>query len=342
LESGLAVMNVLPAFQREGFCVLCQTSYCRRHNERLTHQILAWRTYVLYVYVVNLRSCHLRNLNTERFFYHLDTYSTWVLHIDSFIPVVEKNLFYLYYMKDNFSKQADVYAKYRPNYPKELYDFILNHVSKKDIAWDCATGNGQAAKELSAYFNKVEATDISQKQLDKAVTASNIIYSVQPAEQTNFAADTFDLITVSQALHWFNFEKFYSEITRVAKPGAWLAVWMYSLLRISPAIDAIVEKYHFETLRDYWDSERKYVDNNYTTIPFPFPEIKTPAFSIVYHWTLEDLAGYFNTWSALQKYMTAHAESPVPALMERISGHWTADEMKIVFPLHLRMGEIKK
>jgi hypothetical protein len=143
-------------------------------------------------------------------------------------------------------------------------------------------------------------------------------------------------------LHWFNFEKFYTEVRRVAKPGSWLAVWMYSLLRISPAIDAIVEAYHYETLHDYWDSERKYVDNNYTTIPFPFDEIDTPEFSIIYHWTREDLEGYFNTWSALQKYMSARSENPVPALMREIGQHWTGEKMKIVFPIRLRMAQIKK
>jgi ubiquinone/menaquinone biosynthesis C-methylase UbiE len=245
-------------------------------------------------------------------------------------------------MKDNFSRQADVYAKYRPSYPKELFDFIVGHVKQRAAAWDCATGNGQAAKELAAWFEKVEATDISQKQLDKAIATHNIIYSVQAAEQTAFADNSFDLITVSQALHWFNFEKFYTEARRVAKPGSWLAVWMYSLLRISPAIDTIIETYHYETLHDYWDNERKYVDNNYTTVPFPFPEINTPSFSITYHWTLEELEGYFNTWSALQKYITANEENPVPALIQRIGEQWTGAKMKIVFPIHLRMGQIKK
>src|SRR5689334_1149416 len=114
-------------------------------------------------------------------------------------------------MKDNFSKQASLYARYRPVYPPELFSFILNHIEKKDSAWDCATGNGQTAKELAKHFDKVHATDISQKQLDQAEQASNIFYSLQAAEQTNFSDNQFDLVTVSQALHWFDFDKFYTE-----------------------------------------------------------------------------------------------------------------------------------
>jgi ubiquinone/menaquinone biosynthesis C-methylase UbiE len=241
-------------------------------------------------------------------------------------------------MKDNFSTQADVYAKYRPNYPSGLFDFIMDHVMNRDSAWDCATGNGQSAKELSRYFKKVYATDISQKQLDNAFKADNIIYSVQSAEQTNFADQSIDLITVSQALHWFRFDDFYKEVNRVIRPGGCLAVWMYSLLRISPSIDAVIETYHFETLKDHWDPERKYVDDNYASVPFPYKEIKTPAFSISYQWTLDDLRGYFTTWSALQKFIKAMGRDPIPELMEKIKPHWKSERMEIVFPITLKLA----
>ena len=247
---------------------------------------------------------------------------------------------YLCYVKDNFSKQADLYASYRPAYPAALFDFIFQHVTNKKAAWDCATGNGQTAKELCRHFTQVFATDISQKQLNNAHQAENISYSIQPAEQTNFPDHTFDLITVSQALHWFDFDKFYKEVRRVGKPGSWLSVWMYSLLRITPEIDKIIENYHFDTLSSYWDKERKYVDNNYTTIGFPFDEIKTPAFSIGYEWTIRDLEGYLDTWSALQKFVAANNYSPVPELIRSIEPFWKAERMKIRFPVVMKMGRI--
>jgi len=245
-------------------------------------------------------------------------------------------------MKDNFSRQADIYAKYRPEYPSEIFDFIYSHLQEKKTAWDCATGNGQAAKELAKVFEKVYATDISQKQLDNAVQAVNIEYSVQPGEQTGFGDNSFDLVTISQALHWMKFEKFYKEVKRVAKPGAWFAAWMYALLQISPGIDALIHHHHFETLKDHWDYERKYVDDNYSNIPFPFEEIPCPVFQIRYKWTLEELEGYLNTWSALQKFIKANNDNPVDALMKKIRPLWTNEKMSILFPVHLRMGKILK
>ncbi|MGG9963908.1 class I SAM-dependent methyltransferase [Ferruginibacter sp. SUN106] len=245
-------------------------------------------------------------------------------------------------MKDNFSKQAAGYAKYRPQYPETLFTYIVDFVKEKNTAWDCGTGNGQTAAALSKYFNTVIATDISQQQIDNAYQANNIFYSLQPAEQTHLANKSIDLITVSQALHWFNFEQFYAEVNRVAKPGAVIAVWTYSLLQITPAIDAIIHHYHFNTLANYWDAERKYVDDNYASVPFPFEEENTPPFVIQLNWSLKDLEGYFYTWSALQKFITANSYSPVDALMEQIKPLWGAEEKReIIFPVHLRLGTIK-
>ena len=175
------------------------------------------------------------------------------------------------------------------------------------------------------------------------IKAENIFYSVQPAEQTNFSDNTFDLITVSQALHWFQFDKFYTEVKRVAKPGAWIAAWTYTLLNISSEIDAIITVHFYKnTLGQYWDKERKYVDEQYSTIPFPFKEIKTPVFKIHFEWTLQELEGFFNTWSALQKYITTNHVNPVENVIKEIQPYFMKEKMKIVFPVHLRMGQIEK
>src|SRR5437868_6193508 len=203
-------------------------------------------------------------------------------------------------MKDNFSAQAAGYARYRPGYPQELFDFVNAHVKGNTVAWDCATGNGQAAKFLSKHFKKVYATDISQKQLDNAWQAENIFYSIANEENPSLEKSSVDLVTVAQAIHWFDFEKFYKEVNRVARPGAALAVWTYSRLEISDKIEPIISDYHTEFLKDYWDAERKYVDDRYVDIPFPFDEVVTPQFNYTVNWSLQSLEGYLNTWSALQ------------------------------------------
>ena len=172
--------------------------------------------------------------------------------------------------KDLFSNQAELYAKYRPSYPKELIEYIVSFVNKKEMALDCATGNGQAAVLLAPFFQKVFAIDTSLKQISQAVNFKGITYLRGEAEKTSFDDNSFDLITVAQAYHWFEFDAFSAEATRIAKPGAIIAVWGYGLVRSTDrALENAISNFYTRVVGKYWDSERRYIDQGYTTIPLP-------------------------------------------------------------------------
>ena len=246
-------------------------------------------------------------------------------------------------MKDNFSNHAAVYAAFRPVYPIELYDFLLSLVVERNRAWDCGSGNGQVAGVLSDYFKQVDATDISQKQLDHAIKKPNINYQLAPAEKVNIAPRSINLVTVAQAIHWFNLDAFYKEVHRVCKPGCVIAVWCYSLLTVNEQVDKIIQYLYADTLGDqYWDAERRLVDDHYQTIPFPFDEIKAPEFSIRVSWTFEHLIGYLNSWSAVQHYIRDNNENPVEKINTELRDGWGKTEnQEVVFPLFLRVGKTK-
>jgi SAM-dependent methyltransferase len=243
-------------------------------------------------------------------------------------------------MKDYFSAHSQTYAAFRPTYPKELYDFIFEHVRSKGIAWDCATGNGQVAQFLASHFAKVYATDISQKQLDQATKKENIIYSVERAEKTGFPDHHFDLITVAQALHWFDRDAFYEEVKRVCKPGGILAVWGYAMISISPKIDELVMEFYNGTVGPYWDNARRLVEDEYRSIPFPFEIIPSPKFAIKVEWTLEQLAGYLTSWSATQGFIRERGFDPVGSLIESLEPFWPEPVAKVIFPVFLKLGRI--
>jgi SAM-dependent methyltransferase len=244
--------------------------------------------------------------------------------------------------KDNFSTQAATYQKFRPVYPPALYGEILKHVQEKNTAWDCGTGNGQVALVLADHFQKVVATDISERQLKNAPTKNNMEYLVCRAEKTDFPDHHFDLITVAQAIHWFDFDAFYQEVNRVGKPGSLLAVWGYSLLRIGPEIDALLRDFYNNEIGPYWDAERRLVDEQYKTIPFPFGEIKTQQpFAIEVQWGRDQFEGYLKTWSSVQKYLAKYKVNPVDGFMEKVKLLWDGKEVKKVgFPLFVRLGRI--
>lgn len=245
-------------------------------------------------------------------------------------------------MKDNFSSHASNYARFRPVYPQQLFDFLIPLVSQKNTAWDCGCGNGQVASVLSAYFKRVEATDISQKQMDHAVKKENIFYQEAPAENTSVPSGSVNLITVAQAIHWFNFEAFYSEARRVAAPGALLAIWCYNQLKVNSAADHLIHNLYADTLGDqYWDNERRYVEEKYQTIPFPFTELKVPDFEIEVSWSLDHLLGYLNSWSAVQHYIRKNNYNPVDQFIPGFRSAWGEnDVLPVKFPLYMRLGKI--
>jgi len=241
-------------------------------------------------------------------------------------------------MKDRFSQHAPQYAQFRPVYPKELYAFIFSKVKKFDCAWDAGTGNGQAARELAKKFKKVLGTDISSAQLSQAIKIDNVFYSIS-AEEIKLPPNSLDLITVAQAIHWFDVQKFFDCVVQVGKPNAVVAVWGYGLLSINPILDSPINHFYKNVVGSYWDPERKLIDNHYSTIPFPFQEIDTPPFSFSFQWPLEQLQGYLNTWSAVRKYIAVNQTNPVDALVAELKPHWHR-AMTVTFPLFLRLGRL--
>jgi len=246
--------------------------------------------------------------------------------------------------KDLFSKQSDLYAKYRPTYPQDLYAYILSFVKEKNIAWDCATGNGQAAAVLSEFFKRVIATDISAAQIEKATAKENIEYKVCPAESTPFTDNTFDLVTVAQAYHWIKWDQFKKEVIRVCKPGAVLAVWAYYAHTTGDdAIDKAVRDFYQNVTKPYWDYERRYVEELYQTVAFDYEILPAKNFESILHWKREDLVGYISSWSAIQKYITVNGHSPIRIIEEKIKTLWPEGEVKhVTFPIYLKLGRVLK
>ncbi len=244
---------------------------------------------------------------------------------------------------DLFSESVAQYAKFRPAYPIELYEFLYSHLTHFDQAWDVGTGSGQVASALAARFRHVIATDISALQMAYAPALPNVRYMVCRAEQTPFPEESFDLITAAMALHWFDCRHFYQEVQRTAKPGALFAAWGYGLLEIGPHVDELITAYYRDVLSRHWDYERTHVDSRYQTLPFPFDELECPAFVMRMEWTLTQLAGYLDTWSALRNYRRNTGKDPLPHLIEQIAGHWSAGQVReVCFPIFLRMGIVRR
>ncbi len=245
--------------------------------------------------------------------------------------------------KDHFSAQAPDYARYRPNYPAELFAWLADIAPGHSIAWDCGTGSGQAAVALAAHFDLVIATDPSADQLAHAQPHAKVSYRNTAAESSGLDTASIDLLTVAQAIHWFELEHFYAEAKRVLKPRGIIAVWTYTLLDVEAGVDALIADFYRNVVGPYWPPERKMVDDRYRSLPFPFETIAAPAFSITTEWSRDDLLGYLGTWSATRACMKDKGVDPLPALERRLVPLWPERDRRkrLRWPLHMRIGRVK-
>ena len=243
--------------------------------------------------------------------------------------------------KDHFSSASDQYAAYRPDYPAALFAWLSGLCAEHSIVWDCATGSGQAAWGLVPYFRTVVATDASAAQIRHAAPHPRVEYRVAPAEASDLADRSVDLVTVAQAAHWFDLPRFYAEVSRVLKPGGVVALWGYGRMVLPGKMDAPFQRFYAETVGPFWPPERALIDDAYRSLDFPFGEIQSPAFYIEVEWTLRRLMDYLATWSALKRYQAAHGRDPLPALRGQLEPLWGDPDaaLYLQWPLFLRVGQ---
>ncbi|TCH63258.1 class I SAM-dependent methyltransferase [Acinetobacter sp. ANC 4862] len=244
-------------------------------------------------------------------------------------------------MKDLFSNHSLRYKQARPNYSMQIVKEILKYVPERSFAWDCGAGSGQFTQLLAPYFDHVVATDISEAQLQQAPYFENVSYQVQAAEQTSIPAQSIDLVTVAQAIHWFDFDAFYTEVKRVLKPQGVFAAIGYGLIEVQDAaLNSLVQQLYFDILNDYWDSERRYIDELYQTIPFPFYEQTVPEMYLQYQWSPQQLISYLKTWSALKHYQDKNDHDPLQLISNALQA--VSENLDVTFPVLLRVGMREK
>ncbi len=244
-------------------------------------------------------------------------------------------------MKDRFSDNASGYARFRPEYPSYLFDHIYSNVYSFGTAWDAGTGNGQVATVLARKFNKVYATDISVKQLMKVPTLPNLSSFVADETAPQIADQSVDLVTVAQAIHWFDIKKFETELRRLVKPGGLIAFWGYGLVQLPDKCQPHLHTFYTSTVGPFWDPERKHIDSAYKNIRLDFEEIQfNESFRMAYNWDLEQFEGYLNTWSAVGNYKKEKNENPVPALIDALKGVAESNHFDVEFQLFLKLYRV--
>lgn len=242
--------------------------------------------------------------------------------------------------KDHFSTQSAIYRTARPRYAPVLFGWLAQQAPARELAWDAGCGTGQASVGLAAEFAQVVATDPSAAQIAQAEAAANIDYRVERAEASSLADASADLVTVAQALHWFDLDAFNAEARRVLRPGGIMAQWTYAECQVTPAVDAVQQRLYAGTLETYWPPERRLVESGYASLDFPFRRLATPAFDLVAHWDLAGFLAYLRSWSATQRYIKDRGTDPVDEVADAFAAAWgdAAQVRAVRWDLALRVG----
>lgn len=245
--------------------------------------------------------------------------------------------------KDHFSSDPGAYAAYRPAYPRELYTHLAGLCPGRRLAWDCATGSGQAAMGLVNHFDRVVATDASRSQIGHAAPRERVEYLVARAERPPFGDGVFDLVTVAQALHWFDIGLFFREAERVLRPGGIVAVWSYNLFRTTPPMDAVIDHLYHDVLGPYWPPERRLVQEGYRTVALPFDELPAPDCRMEAEQDVDQILNYLGTWSAVRRYVEKTGRDPLVPAAEALRSLAPGPGVRIPvrWPLVVRIGRAR-
>jgi hypothetical protein len=246
--------------------------------------------------------------------------------------------------RNTFAHRPGSYARARPTYPADLFRWIAGRCEDRRRAWDCATGNGQAAVSLAGCFDRVDATDVSAEQIAHGFPHARVRYAVAGAEASGLPGGEYDLVTVAQALHWFRLGPFWAEVRRVAKPNALFCAWGYDRLESTPVVEREFVAPFRAILDPFWAPNNGLLRDGYRPeeVGFPFDRVDAPPFAIEVRWTLGQLADYMMTWSAYKRSRAdAGARTSVDAMLKRVRVLIPADEViQVRMPLTVLVGRV--
>ncbi|MGB0124624.1 MAG: class I SAM-dependent methyltransferase, partial [Silvibacterium sp.] len=131
---------------------------------------------------------------------------------------------------ERFSTRVDAYREHRPRYPRAILDVLRRDcgLTSQSVIADIAAGTGLLAEIFLADGNRVIAVEPNAAM--RAVCEElreeypGLLCVDGTAEAMGLADGSVDMITVGQAMHWFDLKATRAEFARILRPGGWCVV----------------------------------------------------------------------------------------------------------------------
>ena len=244
--------------------------------------------------------------------------------------------------KNYFEEKGDEYSQYRPTYPDRLGTLLAQLCQNNEHALEIGCGSGQLSGVLAKNFDVVIATDPSIEQISNAQPYDRVHYQEGSAEKIEMPNNSVDLIVAAQSAHWFDLPNFYEQVKKIGKDQAILALISYGVFSMAGEVGKRFSDFYWQEIHQFWPPERKHIEQGYQSFDFPFAELSLPKLSIERHWTIPQMLGYIETWSAVRIARKSDNSSLLEILKRDISSmNSDSDETyRIEWPIVGRVGKL--
>lgn len=209
--------------------------------------------------------------------------------------------------------------------------------------------------QVAEHYKQVIATDISEEQLKHCIEHPRVRYLHTPSSMSDDELVTLiggdnsvDLVTVSVAVHWFDLERFYSQVKRLLrKPGGVIAVWTYNIIQVNSEFDPLMWAFHEKSL-PFQNPKAKYAFDCYRTLPFPFESVgvgcegQPETLEMTKEISFQGFLGLVRTWSAVNIAKEQGVDLLSENVVKEFEKAWGGPELvrTVIFKTYMLAGKV--
>jgi ubiquinone/menaquinone biosynthesis C-methylase UbiE len=245
-----------------------------------------------------------------------------------------------------FSNRVESYRLHRPGYPSAIAELLAQEcgLDSESVIADIAAGTGLLTEIFLAHGFNVIAVEPNQQMREACATLITQYPHLNcvegTAESTGLHGHSTDLITVGQAMHWFDLERTRNEFVRILKPGGWCAI-IYNNRRMTG--DPFHEGYEqilIDHGTDYSTVRDSHLDEDRLAAFFAPNAMCSATFKTAQHLTVDGLMGRVLSSSYMPQPGHARYEEMSRSVESHFAEHETGGHVRMEYDCVVCYGQL--